>query len=148
MFFQFFYKQKFYSNGWDNPDGIKNNILLSFEENECVFRSFKARCVYETLRRVDTMNPESDKDFMSFIPVMHEYPFALKFIDLHGNLGKVYIDTLCQKKISSKAELAIIHVQPASLLFHLARNKHVWSLRAKKEIRQYCPGIYQYLFPA
>lgn len=148
MFDQFFYMYKFYRRDWDNPTGVRNSILLSFEEDECVFRSFKARCVYETLRRVNVMSPKSDKDFMTLIPLMHEYPFALKFIDLHGNLGKVYIDTLCQKKISSKAELAIIHVQPVSLLFHLERNKHVWSLRAKEEIRQYCPGIYPYLFPA
>lgn len=102
--------------------------------------------ILKTLGNIDLQHPEDDTNFIKRIPIIHNYDFALEFINHYTSLAKIYAKAIVQTEIIQNIEHRIIIQQSPNLLYSISKIGYQWSSAGKAEIKKTHPIAYRHLF--
>lgn len=106
--------------------------------------------IREILLNANKRLPEDDNHFLTYIPVMHNYDYALDYLNMCSSLGSTYIKRILARyngKLPYKVERRLILSQKMNLLSNLSNSGYLWSVPAQKLIKKTIPkNLHHYFF--
>lgn len=105
--------------------------------------------IREILHSANQTLPEQDNHFLTYIPVMHNYDYALDYLNMCCSLSNIYIKRLLARykgKLPYKVERRLILSQKINLLSKLTTSGYLWSVPAKRLIKKTIPKDLHHYF--